>query len=389
MAHKLLLADDSPTIQRVVELTFANEDIDVVTVGDGVQAIEAIERDEPDIVLADVSMPGKDGYEVASFVRLDPARARIPVVLLTGAFEPLDTARCDVIGRHEVLVKPFDPREVIGKVRELLALPAAGPANAPATATALVEPAAGSAGEPASDEAAADPGEAPAAAASEGSAGAAIEAAAAAVADEAGVEATDPVEAAGQEASAPAETETADPTSAAVAAAAEEGPAEGSAGGASNPPPAPDDESAAIPSEPVAQEQASAADAEGPPAPPLEQTVEVEAVTPTAEVAAASDATPGGAAPAAGAGGSVLAQSFLTFLAVEQGAAPPVLQVAAAAADSDAELLLPEAVMDDLVGKVVERLTDTVLRDTVAEVVSRLAERLAREEITRVPRGRE
>ena len=123
MPHTLLLADDSATIQRVVELTFASEDIDVVTVGDGTKAIEAIERGEPDIVLADVSMPGRDGYEVASFVRSDPARDRIPVVLLTGAFEPLDESRCDAIGRHEVLVKPFEPRQVVGKVRELLDLP--------------------------------------------------------------------------------------------------------------------------------------------------------------------------------------------------------------------------------------------------------------------------
>ena len=127
MSHTLLLADDSTTIQRVVELTFANEDIDVVTVGDGAQAIEVIQRDAPDIVLADVSMPGKDGYEVASFIRSDPARARIPVVLLTGAFEPLDESRCDAIGRHEVIVKPFEPREMIGKVRELLGRPAGRP----------------------------------------------------------------------------------------------------------------------------------------------------------------------------------------------------------------------------------------------------------------------
>ena len=138
MSHTLLLADDSATIQRVVELAFANEDIDVVTVGDGARAIEAIARDEPDIVLADVSMPGKDGYEVASFVRSDPARARIPVVLLTGAFEPLDEARCGAIGRHEVLVKPFEPRQMIGRVRELLELPAAGAPDAVAAAEALV-----------------------------------------------------------------------------------------------------------------------------------------------------------------------------------------------------------------------------------------------------------
>ena len=65
MAHKLLLADDSVTIQRVIELTFADEDVHVVAVGDGEQAIERIEAEPPDIVLADVGMPERDGYEVA------------------------------------------------------------------------------------------------------------------------------------------------------------------------------------------------------------------------------------------------------------------------------------------------------------------------------------
>ena len=149
MPHTLLLADDSATIQRVVELTFANEDIDVVTVGDGTKAIEAIERDEPDIVLADVSMPGRDGYEVASFVRRDPTRDRIPVVLLTGAFEPLDESRCDAIGRHEVLVKPIEPRQVVGKVRELLdLLPKDAPAAVAAGREARGGPARGRGGRP-------------------------------------------------------------------------------------------------------------------------------------------------------------------------------------------------------------------------------------------------
>ena len=404
MAHKLLLADDSHTIQRVVELTFASEDIDVVTVGDGAQAIEAIERDEPDIVLADVSMPGKNGYDVASFVRGDSARAGIPVVLLTGAFEPLDQARCDAIGRHDVLVKPFEPREVIGKVRELLALPAAGAADAPAAA-APAEPAAGSSEEAASDETAAGPGAAP----SEAPAGDDVEVAAASVLDEVEVAASEAVEAAAQEASAQDETETpavpaveevvageeasstedetdTDPTAAAVAAVAGEGPAEPSAAGASDPPP-PGDEDTATPSERVDPEpETVAAGADGLPESSPEQAAEDEAAA-----RPAGEATPGGSvgAPPAGAGGSVLAQSFVTFLAVEQGAAPPELPAAGAAADSDAEPLLPEAVMDDLVGRVVERLTDTVLRDTVAEVVSRLAERLAHEESARVPPGRE
>ena len=125
MPHKLLLADDSVTIQRVVELTFADEDIDVIMVGDGAHAIEAVIRDAPDIVLADTSMPEKDGYEVAAFIKSDATRAHIPVVLLTGAFEPLDELRAETIGADGVLVKPFEPQQVIEKVRELLAAAAA------------------------------------------------------------------------------------------------------------------------------------------------------------------------------------------------------------------------------------------------------------------------
>ena len=77
MSHTLLLADDSVTIQRVIALTFAAEDINVIAVGDGRQAIERITADPPDIVLADTSMPERDGYEVAAFIKRDPALEHI------------------------------------------------------------------------------------------------------------------------------------------------------------------------------------------------------------------------------------------------------------------------------------------------------------------------
>jgi CheY-like chemotaxis protein len=121
MAHKLLLADDSVTIQRVIELTFADEDVKVAVVGDGKQAIERIVGDRPDIVLADIGMPERDGYEVAAFVKNDPRFASIPVILLTGAFEPLDEERARKVGCDGVLVKPFEPQVVINRVKELLA----------------------------------------------------------------------------------------------------------------------------------------------------------------------------------------------------------------------------------------------------------------------------
>ena len=341
MSHTLLLADDSATIQRVVELTFANEDIDVVTVGDGTRAIEVIERDRPDIVLADVSMPGRDGYEVASFVRSDPARDRIPVVLLTGAFEPLDESRCETIGRHEVLVKPFEPRQVIAKVRELLDLPSADVPDVP------------------------DVPEGPAAAVREGVVPEApaleMETSAAAV-PAAAVPAEEPAEPAAASAQAVRAEQLAAGTSEPAAASAQAVRAEQLAAGTSEPFAASADETAGGEFEPDA---------------PL-----------------AADAPPGAGVgePPAGAGGSVLAQSFMTFLAVEQGVAPPAVAPAYTGAEAGGggpALQVTDALMDELVNRVAERMTETVLRDTVAEVVSRIAERLAREESTRVTSGGE
>jgi CheY-like chemotaxis protein len=121
MGHKLLLADDSVTIQRVIELTFADEDVQVVAVGDGQQAIERAERERPDIVLADVGMPERDGYEVAAFIKGSPTLSHVPVVLLTGAFEPIDETRARAVGCDGVLVKPFEPQMVISRVKDLLA----------------------------------------------------------------------------------------------------------------------------------------------------------------------------------------------------------------------------------------------------------------------------
>ena len=146
MPHTLLLADDSVTIQRVIELTFADEDVHVLTVGDGDQAIAAIDQKPPDIVLADIGMPGRDGYEVAQHVKKTPRLAHIPVLLLTGAFEPIDQVRASAVGCDGVLAKPFEPQLVIGRVRELLGR------QPPASATTGPAPVAPAAAEPALDE---------------------------------------------------------------------------------------------------------------------------------------------------------------------------------------------------------------------------------------------
>ena len=116
----LLLADDSVTIQRVVELTFAEQGMRVVSVGDGEAAIARMTAEHPDIVLADVGLRRVDGYQVAEHVKRTPALARVPVLLLTGAFEPIDEERARKAGCDGVLVKPFEPRQVLAQVRALL-----------------------------------------------------------------------------------------------------------------------------------------------------------------------------------------------------------------------------------------------------------------------------
>ena len=119
MSHKLLLVDDSVTIQRVVQLTFADEDIEVVTVGDGSRVVDAIREENPDIVLVDVNMPYKNGYEVAGFVKSESVHD-VPVILLAGAFNPVNEGQAKQAGCDGVLIKPFEPKQVIEKVRELL-----------------------------------------------------------------------------------------------------------------------------------------------------------------------------------------------------------------------------------------------------------------------------
>ena len=121
MMPKLLLADDSITVQRVIALTFQGEGIEVIAVGDGDQAVDAIDRERPQIVLADLSMPGRDGYAVAEYVKRSPELSKdIRVVLLTGAAEPVEEARSRALGIDGVLSKPFEPHVATALVRRLL-----------------------------------------------------------------------------------------------------------------------------------------------------------------------------------------------------------------------------------------------------------------------------
>jgi CheY-like chemotaxis protein len=141
MPKNLLLADDSITIQKVVGITFANEDFKVTSVNNGEDAITRARELKPDVILADVVMPRRNGYEVCEAVKSDPALRHIPVLLLAGTFEAFDEGRAQQAQADGHISKPFESGALINKVRELVGEPPAPPLGAPRPAAVAARPA--------------------------------------------------------------------------------------------------------------------------------------------------------------------------------------------------------------------------------------------------------
>ncbi len=120
MSATILLADDSPTIQKVVELTFAETEYRVVAVSSGTELLEKLPEVRPDVVICDVIMPERDGYDVCQTIKSSPEMLHIPVVLLTGTFEPFDRDRAMAVGCDDIVTKPFEARQLIATVEKLV-----------------------------------------------------------------------------------------------------------------------------------------------------------------------------------------------------------------------------------------------------------------------------
>ena len=138
MAKRILLADDSITIQKVISITFAAEDYELVVTGDGESALKKAREARPDLIMADVAMPGKTGYELCEAVKKDPALKGVPVLLLAGTFEPLNREEAARVGADDNIIKPFESQDLLDKVRDLLSRSAA--AEAPMAAAAQAAP---------------------------------------------------------------------------------------------------------------------------------------------------------------------------------------------------------------------------------------------------------
>ncbi|MCE5312125.1 MAG: response regulator [Nitrospiraceae bacterium] len=121
MPYRLLLADDSLTIQKVVELVLANENFEIKAVNDGETAYSLVDSFNPHIILADIDMPQLNGYQLCQKVKSSPATAHIPVILLAGAFEPFDEEYAKEVNADDSIIKPFESQELISKVKALIA----------------------------------------------------------------------------------------------------------------------------------------------------------------------------------------------------------------------------------------------------------------------------
>lgn len=130
MAYKLLLADDSITIQKVVELVLAEENFQIKSVSNGEDAVNLLATFEPDIVLADIEMPRLNGYQVCEKIKNNPSTSHVPVILLAGAFEPIDEELARQAGADDSVIKPFESQELISKINAALTMASAEGAQA-------------------------------------------------------------------------------------------------------------------------------------------------------------------------------------------------------------------------------------------------------------------
>ena len=138
MSARILVADDSVTIQKVVELTFSKEDFTLIQARSGEEALRKAKEARPDLILLDLVMPDKNGYDVCIALRADPMLRTVPIILLAGTFESFDQQRGTQAGANDFVTKPFESQVLIGKVKQLLfskAVDARSAAGAPKSPT--------------------------------------------------------------------------------------------------------------------------------------------------------------------------------------------------------------------------------------------------------------
>jgi twitching motility two-component system response regulator PilH len=122
--------DDSATMREVIKIAFRREDINVITCADAASALAQFEQNRPDVVITDVIMPDQDGYSVCSHIKQHPEFSNTPVVLMSGVVNKSVADKAVSVKADELIRKPFQPQELIGRVKSLLEPKGAAPTPA-------------------------------------------------------------------------------------------------------------------------------------------------------------------------------------------------------------------------------------------------------------------
>jgi DNA-binding response OmpR family regulator len=117
MTYKILVADGSPSLQKLLQISFAASDFEIFAIGDGQEFMDSLGQIDPDAILLNLSLPLKDGYELGEYLKNQEDFKQVPLILIKEAFEPLDKERLEAIEYVLLVQKPFDSDALARKVR--------------------------------------------------------------------------------------------------------------------------------------------------------------------------------------------------------------------------------------------------------------------------------
>ena len=126
-SRRILVVDDDHDVTRLIKAYLEQAGFEVLVAHDGDTAVHILRRDQPDLALLDLMLPGKDGWEITRLMRADAALAHIPIIMLTARVEDTDKIVGLELGADDYVTKPYNPREVVARVRARLRQPDAAP----------------------------------------------------------------------------------------------------------------------------------------------------------------------------------------------------------------------------------------------------------------------
>jgi DNA-binding response OmpR family regulator len=120
MNYKILVADNSPSIQKLIQMSFPDNEFEIFAFSDGQEVLDSLNQISPDAILMNLSLPQKDGYELCEHIKNQAELVHVPLILIKEAFEPLDKDRLEGFEFDELIQKPFDSNALVQKVRSII-----------------------------------------------------------------------------------------------------------------------------------------------------------------------------------------------------------------------------------------------------------------------------